>query len=361
MPSSTSSSEPGRLDEAVYERPLPALDAARVMWVALVLVVAGIAGWEAYWRGEGSVPGYRNSDGQWAIQRRRLDHGEGGKTIITGSSRMLFDVQLPVWERVTGERPIQLALEGTTPLPVLENLADDPDVTGRILVGVAPDLFFNGFESRRKAIARYRDETPSQRAGEWLSMTFVEPWFAFYDPDFALGKVLERRPWPRRAGVPHEDDVRKLSISARDRHTWMWSRVERDTAWATMSQRVWAQWFDLPELAPDSVRVTTRREVDRAVKAVAKLRARGAQVIFVRAPSDADYLAFEERAFPRAETWDRLLRETGAPGIHFQDYPELQGYWLPEWSHMSRAEAERFTAALAPIVERVSAAHRKGG
>ena len=40
------------------------------------------------------------------------------------------------------------------------------------------------------------------------------------------------------------------------------------------------------------------------------------------------------------------LAATAAPGIHFEDYPELQGYYLPEWSHMTRAEAERFTAAL---------------
>ena len=83
-------------------------------------------------------------------------------------------------------------------------------------------------------------------------------------------------------------------------------------------------------------------------------------VIFIRPPSEGRYLEYENRLFPRAETWDVLLAESGAPGIHFEDYPELQGYRLPEWSHMSADEAERFTAALQPIVERVSAEHRKG-
>ncbi len=69
-------------------------------------------------------------------------------------------------------------------------------------------------------------------------------------------------------------------------------------------------------------------------------------------PSDGEYLAYENRLLPRAKTWDALLAATGAPGIHFQDYPQLQGYYLPEWSHMTQADAERFTAALYGIVNR---------
>ena len=50
--------------------------------------------------------------------------GEGNKTVLIGSSRVLFDVQLPVWEKLAGERPIQLAIEGTSSVPVLEDLAE---------------------------------------------------------------------------------------------------------------------------------------------------------------------------------------------------------------------------------------------
>ncbi len=56
--------------------------------------------------------------------------------------------------------------------------------------------------------------------------------------------------------------------------------------------------------------------------------------------------------FPRATTWYELLKRTNTPGIHFEDHPELQGYESPEWSHLSASEANRFTAALMPIVQR---------
>lgn len=85
---------------------------------------------------------------------------------------------------------------------------------------------------------------------------------------------------------------------------------------------------------------------------MAKLRARGVEVLFVRPPSGGPFLAFEDKVFPRAQTWDVLIARTGAPGIYFEDYPELQGYTQPEWSHLSTADAERFTASLYRIIER---------
>lgn len=361
MPSSISSSEIELDVEPFYECPLPERDLGRVVLLALAILVLGLIGWEWYWRSYGGVASYRNSDGQWAIERRRIDHGEGHKTVIVGASRMLFDVQLPVWERLAGERPIQLALEGTTPVPMLEELADDPDFTGRLLVGVAPDLFFTGFAYRGSAFKVYRKETPAERAGQWLSMVLLEPWLAYYDQDFALMTVLKRQPWPRRDSVHVGESVRKLSVSDRDRSTRMWHKVADDSAYAAMARRIWAQDFDAPlPGGPEGALATRREQITRAAKAVKALQARNVEVIFIRPPSDGRYLEYENRLFPRAETWDVLLAESGAPGIHFEDYPELQGYRLPEWSHMSADEAERFTAALQPIVERVSAEHRKG-
>ena len=97
---------------------------------------------------------------------------------------------------------------------------------------------------------------------------------------------------------------------------------------------------------------TENEQIARAVKALARLRAHGVRVLFVRLPSAGPYLAYEDRLYPRARAWDALLNATHAPGIYFEDYPQLHGYDLPEWSHMTRAEAERFTAALYGIIER---------
>ena len=79
---------------------------------------------------------------------------------------------------------------------MLEDLAADPQFTGRVLIGIAPQVFFQGFKYRGGAVAYTRKESPSQRIGQWLSMHLIEPYFAFDDSDYALETVLERQPWP---------------------------------------------------------------------------------------------------------------------------------------------------------------------
>ncbi|GAA0722077.1 hypothetical protein [Dokdonella soli] len=350
----TASDRPG-VAQPVPVRDIPARPWRGISITALILTVLLVAGWEGYWRAFGATPGYRNSNGEWVEQRRRIDHGEGGKTVLIGASRVLFDVQLPVWERITGERPIQLALEGTSPLPVLEDLAADPQFTGRLLVGVAPDIFFSGFAYRGDALHYYRAQTPSQRIGDWLSKRLLEPWLAFYDSDFALATVIRRQAWPVWPGARPHMSVRKLMMQDADRNTTMWRKLETDPAYRDLARSIWAQDFNepLPNMdTPTKAQKVIDEQIQRAVDAVVKLRKRGVQVLFLRPPSTDVFYAYEQRELPRAKTWDVLLQRTGAPGIHFEDYPELQGYEQPEWSHLSASEAKRFTAALVPIIER---------
>jgi hypothetical protein len=350
----TAADRPG-IAQPVPLRPVPEQPWGRILAATLPILVLLVAGWEAYWRDWGVRPAIANTEGLWAIQRRRLDQGEGDATVLLGGSRMYFDLQLPVWERLDGRRrPIQLSFEGTSPLAALEDLADDAHFTGRLLVAVEPDLFFSGFGLHSGAPRYARKESPAQRVGQWLSMHFIEPYFAFDDPDFALQTVLARQPWPQRPGREWSIRVRKLAETESDRNTHLWSKVADDPQYRELARRIWRQDFvpapDDP--TPEELLKTENEQIGRALKAVSKLRARGVQLLFVRMPSSGEYLAYENRLYPRSRSWTALLAATGVPGIHFEDYPQLQGYYLPEWSHMTRSEGERFTAALFGIVER---------
>jgi hypothetical protein len=360
MPSSTSSSE--RRDETLMRlgmpgddpaaaqgpvlRPLPGRALGGAAALALLLFALGFAAWEGYWRAYGAVPGYRNSDGLWAMQRRRIDQGEGDALVVIGSSRIFFDLRLDVWERLSGERPIQLALEGTSPLTFLEDLAADEDFTGRLLVGVTPAPFVRPGGIRAGALDYYRKETPAQRAGQWLSMHLLEPWLAFYDPDFALFTVFERQHWPPRAGARDYMEVRKLAVTGRDRDTRLWDKLVDDPEYADLAKRIWRQFWQTPPPPGMDPAKATEAAVARAAAAIGRLRARGVEVILVAPPSDGEFRAFEQKVFPRARLWDPLVARAGAPGIHFEDHPDMQGLELPEWSHLSPADSVRYTRAL---------------
>lgn len=80
------------------------------------------------------------------------------------------------------------------------------------------------------------------------------------------------------------------------------------------------------------------------------LKNRGGQVIFIRPPSSGMYLQMENHNYPREEHWDELLRRVNCPGVYFEDYPQLQGFELPEWSHLRADQTPAFTEALVKIV-----------
>lgn len=315
-------------------------------------------------RSEGVTPSYRNSDGLWAEQRRRISTDAGDGWVFAGSSRVLFDFQLAVWERLDGRRPLQLALEGTAAVGMLEGLAEDDDFTGKVIVGVAPALFFSGFEYRRQAMDRYDIESPTQWFGQKVSI-LAEPWLAFYTFDFALGAMLRRQPLSVREGVPLDLEVRKLSNMERDRNTRLWDKIYKDEAYGELARTIWAQnWMPLAEL-PEPVRErileARTKQLDRAIVAVEKIQAKGAVVIFVQMPYAGHYATAEIDIAPRELTWDILIEQTGALGLHFQDHEEMQGYYLPEWSHMTGEEADRFTEAFYGLVQRELAARAADG
>lgn len=363
MPSSTSSSDmSGAKAEAVFKRPVPTL--GRSMWPALLIALALMLAWEAWVRSEGVTPSYRNSDGLWVEQRRQINQGAGDGWVFTGSSRTLSNLQLDVWERRDERRPLQLALEGTAPQSVMEGLADDKDFTGKLIVGVAPGLFFSGYEYRRSAIDAYEKESPTQWFGHQVSL-LVEPYLAFYQSDFALPTILQRQPLSNREGVEFEFDVRKIFNLERDRNTRLWAKLEYDEDYRTLAQNIWAQnwtpFADLPQEVQEKLLESRQKQLDRAIEATKKLQAKGVEVIFVQMPYEGHYTTAEPDIAPRDLTWGLLLEKTGALGLHFQDHEEMQGYWMPEWSHMSGAEADRFTEAFYNLLQRELSAHKATG
>lgn len=206
----TASDRPG-VAQPVPERDVPERPWSGIAFGALALALCLLGLWEWHWRAFGVQPGYRNSDGAWAEQRRRINSGEGNALVLIGSSRVLFDVQLPVWSSTQGEQQAALVINA---------------------------------------------------------------------------------------------------------------------------------------------------QIQRAVLAVARLRARGVAMVFLRAPSIDELHAAEEAGLPRSKTWDELLKRSGVPGIHFADYPALQGFDQPEWSHLSGPAADEFTARLAPLVNEALAAQK---
>lgn len=339
MHSSISSSE-----RAVPARPWPAILAGVVL--ATILLTGG---WELYWRGIGFVDhDYTDTAGLWAMERRRV---APGRTVLIGSSRMYFDINLRAWaEETDGPTPIQLALVGTSPRGILTELAADSFVSGLVVVGVTPGIFFR---TRRGYLSDFPERAERESPSEWLGQRLLmgmENVFAFLDWDTQLDALLERQPLPLREGMIQDRAVRKISVTRAHRQTHLDPRIVRDSAYRQLARDIWMDGTDAPKRppspGPDSV-AATLAELSRDI---ARIRSRGGDVAFVRFPSAGGLRELERRDFPRERYWDRLAREVDAVAIHFEDFPALNSYDPPEWSHLSREDAERFTRALVPIL-----------
>jgi len=142
----------------------------------------------------------------------------------------------------------------------------------------------------------------------------------------------------------------------RERRARMTEECARGGKLATTIQQIWLPIFTPPpppSYVPKDVFMAKMKDAIEkrfgdTIAAVEKLRARGGKVVFVRLPVSGGLKALEDRTTPRDQTWDPLLKATGAPGIYFEDFPELAGFNCPEWSHLSAGDSVEFSKRLVP-------------
>lgn len=335
----TASDRPG-IAQPIPERDVPPLPWTRILLITAVLVAALTGGWEYQMRSLGYEPGDLGDDpSAWVAQRRRLDTGNE-TTAIVGDSRILYDTNFDRFQQLTGVRPVQLAIEGSNGLPVLEDIAEHSSFAGLVIVGIADQSYFReGPGFARDQLKRGKFESPAQRISYLLSK-FLRRHLAMLEDDAALTKFVTRADTDWRAGVrgPY-DDVWKISVNHDDRQTWMWPEIERS---AHLREHALGRWMMIFGFVVPTPEVIQKVEA-RTQAAVAKIRARGGEVVFVRPPSIDPLRAVEESKLPRAKGWDSLLQAAQLKGVHFEDLPDAQGLVLPEKSHLNRDCAIVFT------------------
>jgi hypothetical protein len=363
VPSSTSSSEPpkgvvsreGALpaglrltasDRPGQAQPVPTRDVPKQPWGGIlagvaVALVAGVAALEINARANVGLHAgdLDNSQVAWIKERIR---SESAQVAIVGDSRILFDTDLDRFEALTGSRPVQLAIHGTSALTLLEDAASNPNFRGLLIVGLADTMFFQPFDGYGEYVRRRGDFTsPSGRLGIEIDHV-LQRRLAFLDSNHRLSVVAHRLDPDFRAGVEGpKHDIWKVSEVGENRATWMWPRIEYDPFYRDRTR--WA-WKGFKEKYPYTPQLIAKGHA-RAKAAVDKIRARGGEVVFVRPPSAPQLRVNEEAQVPKARGWDRLLRNTRSVGVHIDDLPQAQNLVLPEWSHLNRKCATVFTDA----------------
>ena len=332
---------------------MPSLPLAKSALLMLIIVIVSVVSWEIHLRNKGFETTYYDDPALWAHNRKMVYEPIDKATVFIGSSRIKFDLDITTWESITGDHAIQLACVGSTPVPVLENLANDENFKGKLVVDVVEGLFFSptGADRRPKEnIKYYKEETPAQKASFHINH-LLESKIVFLDKEWnSLGAQLEELPITDRKGVQNfkgfPSDFGRVKFT---RQEFMTDKMAGDTSIQNIVKNIWYMFGQANKEPPitgktlDSMFAVVKKYTD-------KIKARGGTVIFVRPPSSGGYLMAEKKNFPREKYWNQLLINTGCEGIHYEDYPLMANFICPENSHLSLTQAVSFTKELVRIL-----------
>jgi len=355
MHSSTSNSD--------FVRTIPNVPWRGVLAAVALLSTAATVGWEIHARRSGYAPTLNDTPDLWSETRAKV---QPDSIVLLGTSRMLFDMDLDVLERGLGRRPTQLAIVGSSPYPILADLAADPSFHGTVLLDIVPAMFLAPpgsppFEASQKALRRYHSWNHAQRWSHRLGIQLENHVAFLKQEDLTLAKLLEQLPIPNRANALLGPKFPPYFYTLdRDRRARMFP--EAAIVGSPLQQRVANGWLPLFTMPPPPTFIPLEKfqqmmgqameaRFHDTAKHVAAIQARGGKVVFLRMPVTGPLVEREEQLAPRAATWDRLVRENNVPAIHFAEHADLRSFDCPEWSHLSAPDSVEFTRRLIPYLQ----------
>ena len=334
MPLSTSNSN-DRLPNAHWRK---------TWFFSLIIVVMSLFVWEEICKTSGfTADSVRDTDVLWARTREKASLLKDKAVILLGASRMQLGLNLKVLRQYTQTHPVQLAIDGNGFFPVLENLANDPEITGTIIISVDVQHLSRQTKSdRANEWVQYYNERKSNRMPlyyrgleEKLSI-WVNQLFAFRVADAKPHQVLY-------SIITNTGNFHNIIYTLPDRSRQAdYSQYVNNEAKKRV-QNIKRQ----PVVGTDPDFLTRIDELEALIK---RIQDRGGKVVLVRFPSDGNAWKGENLAYPREFYWDKITANVSCRTIHFKDYPALSKYTLPDGSHLDYRDAIPFTQSLAEII-----------
>jgi hypothetical protein len=348
------------------EQPLPRLEWQRILAGALVMLLAYIALTELALARRQFIPTVHDTQARWLKERGRASALGARALVLVGASRIQLDLDLDVLRRRTRLEPVQLAIDGSSYVPVLQGLARDPSIRGTVVLDLMPgpvSLEPEPSGASQRYQAEYDASTGSHMA--WPTYRLADDWVAEYVRSRLISYADGARPWdalvnrlmnanatpqylstfPDRS---RHADYRRVTMPdfylARVlRHLGNPVEIDADQPNDRIAQQLAAY---VARLEPTAQSAQTEKGLRELQQAVSAIQARGGKVIIVNLPTSGFVQEADARRFPRRLYWDRVVATTSARTVHWQDYPALSSFTCPDGSHLDQRDEAAFTNAL---------------
>lgn len=307
-----------------------------------------------------------DSPALWARERLHASEAGSNALIVVGASRAQLDIDLGALAQVTGKEPVQLAIDGSSYISVLADLAADDRVTGTVVVdyqGGVPDPGYQDASMRYVQFWRHRERTGStfdftgmeSALAAWRQGTLRS--FADGAGPFAalVSRVLAPRATPQYL-VTLPTRSRDADYSRVPMPGFYYQRVMRNAGieglpalpdYAAIDQALAERIRGLPQASTANL-VESAGLLGQMVR---RIEARGGKVVFVMFPRSGLVREADDVIYPRAVFWDRIVPLAGGKGLYYADEPSLRDFTCPDGSHLDVRDKRRFTLALAKALQ----------
>jgi len=311
--------------------------------------VAALTAYETGLRAVGFTPSIRDDAGSWSVA---LDRVREDSLLFVGTSRIQADLDPGPWGEVWGRTPIQLAIAGGSPLPLLEHLARDPSFRGTVILDALPRILFDAGRTREREVRDWlKDSGDIRRSPARMTESRLRSAFA--------SRLVSTRmsPWQFFDRAFIRTDVSRIPYVTMGSDRFMQLDFEK----VDVPRRIDTIESQIREQGQPAVGPAFEKLMRRLVEAVSTIRYRGGRVVLVHLPHEGRIRELEDELYPRAAYWDPMVGRTDAPAIHFADEPDLAESRCPDGSHLDVRDTDAFTRALAGIVQQKLVSSRSPG
>lgn len=353
MPLSTSS----------FDRTLPDIPWLPIFATALFIFFALVTIMEVRLAQLGYHSTVLDSAERWAKERARASQLGERALILIGGSRIQLGIDLDTLRKETGLEPVQLAVDGSSFVPILKGLADDPTIRGTVLVDYYPESVEGALSDKYDAATAF-EQAFEKRTGE-------REFFSLARMEKSLTEMLHENLRSFADGatplmslqwhiIPNEkasqylvtlpDRSRLADYSLVAMPEFYYKRVARNLGQeksihltAVDIEQVLKRQVDLQQPNNNADYILGARYLRQLVTAI---NTHGGKVLFVAMPTSGMIRDIDEKRHPRANFLDIFEKEAGASVLSSADDPALRSFTCPDGSHLDRRDRSRFTAAL---------------
>lgn len=301
---------------------------------------------------------------RWSKERTRASQLGERALILIGGSRIQLGIDLDTMRKETGLEPVQLAVDGSSFVPILKGLADDPTIRGTVLVDYYPESVEGALSDEYGAATAFEKAfEKGMIEHEFFSLAHVEKSLSeilhenlrsFADGATPLKSLLWRILPNERANqylVTLPDRSRLADYKLVAMPEFYYKRVARNLGQeksinldAADIEQVLKRQIDLRQPNNNADYIQGARYLRQLVTAISS---RGGRVVFVVMPTSGMIREIDEKRYPHANFLALFKKETGLSILSSADNPALQSFICPDGSHLDFRDQSRFTVALA--------------